>query len=154
MVSEYELKKMGELADEVIANWSLGALVGNLLPPPFDYIAVGTSIAKMGLKIAEIYNADITWDEIKRVGMLLAKGLGAVAAASYAGSSLLKYIPGVNIWVGLLMQPPIVGAMTYAAGYSYKSYFEVVLTKGRMLSDEEIKRLAERAFMTRKKLFK
>lgn len=153
MVSDYELKKMGEQADEVIGNWSLGALIGNLLPPPFDYIAVGTSIAKMGLKIAEIYQADITWDEIKRVGMLLAKGLGAVAAASYAGSSLLKYIPGVNVWVGLLMQPPIVAAMTYAAGHSYKTYFEIVLTNGRKLTDEEIKRLAEKAFMTRKRYY-
>lgn len=154
MISDFELKRMGEQADEVIRNWSLGAVAGNLLPPPFDYIAVGTSISKMGLKIAEIYNAEITWDEIKRVGMLLAKGLGAVAAASYAGSSLLKYIPGVNVWVGLLMQPPMVGAMTYAAGHSYKTYFEIVLTKGKKLTDEEIKRLAEQAFMTRKKYFK
>ena len=108
----------------------------------------------MGLKIAEIYNADITWSEIKRIGMLLAKGLGAVAAASYAGTSLLKYVPGVNIWVALLMQPPLVGAMTYAAGHSYKTYFEIVLTKGRKLTDDELKKLAEQAFMTRKKYFK
>lgn len=153
MVTDNELKRMGQEADQVIAGWSLGAVAGNLLPPPFDYIVVGTSIAKMGLKIAEIYDAQITWGEIKRVGMLLAKGLGAVAAASYMGTSLLKYIPGVNLWVGLLMQPPIVGAMTYAAGHSYKTYFEIVLTKGKKLTDDEIQRLAEQAFMTRKKYF-
>lgn len=62
MISDFELKRMGEQADEVIRNGSLGAVAGNLLPPPFDYIAVGTSISKMGLKIAEIYNAEITWD--------------------------------------------------------------------------------------------
>lgn len=152
MITETELKIMGERADEVIANWSLGALVGNLLPPPFDSIAVGTSIARMGLKIAEIYGAEISWDEIKRMGMLLAKGLGAVAAASYIGTGILKYIPGVNVWVALLMQPPIVGAMTYAAGHSYKTYFEIVLTKGKTLSDEDIQKLAEMAFMTRKKI--
>lgn len=154
MITDNELKEMAARADEVVANWSLGALVGNLLPPPFDYLAVGTAIAKMGLKLAEIYQADITWSEIKRVGMLLAKGLGAVAAASYAGSSLLKYIPGMSIWVGLLMQPPVVGAMTYAAGQSYKRYFEIVKTNGRKLTDEEIKWLAERAFMTRKKIIR
>ena len=154
MVSDYELKRMGEEADKVISGWSLGAVIGNLLPPPFDYLAVGTSIARMGLKIAEIYRADISWDEIKRVGMILAKGLGAVAAASYVGSSVFKYIPGVNVWVCLLMQPPIVGAMTYAAGQSYKAYFEIVLTNGKKLSDEQIRKLAEQAFMTRKKYFK
>lgn len=152
-ITEYELKQMSERADEVIANWSLGAVVGNLLPPPFDSIAVGSSIARMGMKIAEIYGAEITWDELKRMGMLLAKGLGAVAAASYIGSGVFKYIPGVNIWVALLMQPPIVGAMTYAAGTSYKRYFEIVLTKGKKLTDEEIQKLAEQAFMTRKRFF-
>ena len=31
MVSDYELQKMSEQADKIIANWSLGALAGNLL---------------------------------------------------------------------------------------------------------------------------
>lgn len=150
MVKREQLKRMGEKADIIIIGWSFGALAGNLLPPPFDYMAVGTSIAKMGWEIAKVYEVDLTWGEIKRIGMILAKGLGAVSTASYIGTGLLKYVPGVNVWVALLMQPPIVGAMSYAAGQSYKKYFEVVLSGGKM-SDEQLKVFAEKAFVQRKK---
>lgn len=108
----------------------------------------------MGWEIAKIYEVDITWGEVKRIGMVLAKGLGAVAAASYVGTGLFKYVPGVNIWVALLVQPPIVGAMSYAAGQSYKKYFEIVLSKGKKLTDEEIRQIAESAFLSRKKILK
>ena len=152
MLSKRELFERSQKADKVIAGWSLGTVAGNLLPPPFDYIVVGTAIAKMGWEIAKVYGVSPSWDEIKRIGMVLAKGLGAVAAASYVGTSALKWIPGLNIWVALLMQPPIVGAMSYAAGQSYKRYFEIILTEGRNLSNEDLKKIAESAFLSRKKV--
>lgn len=150
-VTTEELDQMGRRADKIIASWSLTSLAGNLLPPPFDSIAVGSSIAKMGWEIAKVYRVDIDLPELKRIGLILAKGLGAVAAASYIGSSVFKYVPGVNFWVALLMQPPIVGAMTYAAGQSYKQYFEIVLTDGKTLTDEQICKIAERAYLRRRK---
>ena len=147
------MEERSSQADKIIAGWSLGGLVGNLLPPPFDSMAVGTAMAKMGWEIAKIYEVKMTFGEIKRIGMVLAKGLGAVAAASYIGTGVFKWVPGVNVWVALLMQPPIVGAMSYAAGQSYKRYFEVIQSKGKTLTDEELKKIAETAFLSRKKLF-
>lgn len=148
------LEEKSKKADKLIAGWSLGSLAGNLLPPPFDTMAVCTAVAKMGWEIAKIYEVDITWGEVKRIAMVLAKGFGAVATASYVGTGLFKYVPGVNIWVALLVQPPIVGAMSYAAGQSYKKYFEIVLSKGKKLTDEEIRQMAESAFLSRKKILK
>lgn len=151
MITNDQLAEMGKKADKIIAEWSLGSLAGNLLPPPFDYIAVGSAIAKMGWEIAKVYNVDLTFGEIKRIGMLLAKGLGAVGAASYIGTGVFKWIPGVNVWVALLMQPPIVGAISWAAGRAYKRYFELILGNKKM-SDKELQKFAEQAFLQRKKL--
>lgn len=154
MVSEARLNTMNEKADKVIATSSLGSLAGNLLPPPFDSMAVGAAIARMGIEIAKAYEVEVTWDEMKRIGMILAKGLGAVATASYIGTGLFKYVPGVNVWVALLVQPPIVGAMTYAAGQSYKQYFITMHRGLGNLTEEQLKDIASKAFLARKHLFK
>ena len=138
-----ELRKMDQQADEVIANWSLAALAGNLLPPPFDMLVVGTTFAKMGARLAEIYGVKVSWPVLKSIGMSIAKGAGTVLTASYIGTGLLKYVPGVNVWVALLVQPPIVGAVAYSTGNAFKKYFHVTLTEGRDLSPEEVRKLAE-----------
>ena len=145
-------KNMAELdaqADKVIAGWSFGSLVGNLCPPPFDMILVGSALAKMGWELSKIYGAQIDMRELKRIGVVMAKGIFGVGTASYIGTGLFKYIPGVNLWVALLIQPPIVAAISYAAGQGYKKYFHVVVNGETKLSDEEIKKIAEKAFVGR-----
>jgi uncharacterized protein (DUF697 family) len=138
-----KLEMMDVEADKAIAGWSFGALTANLLPPPFDMMAVGTVFAKMGARLAEIYEVKVSWPILKSLGISIAKGIGAVAGASYIGTSLFKYVPGVNFWVALLIQPPIVAAIAWAAGSAFKEYFHTLITEGRDLTPEQIRELAE-----------
>lgn len=145
------IEMMNQEADKVILKWSAGGLIGNLAPPPFDSIAVVSAMAKMGVDIAKVYEVDIGWDELKKIAWMIFKGVGAVNLAANFGTSLLKYIPGVNVWVALLIQPPIVAALSYATGKTYKRYFVSVLTRGKGLSEEEIKKIAKQTFKEEKK---
>jgi uncharacterized protein (DUF697 family) len=144
-----DLAKMSKKADEVIAGWSFGSLAGNLLPPPFDMMAVGSAFAAMGYQLSKVYEVPTTLGEMKRIGKVIAKGIASVSGAAYVGTSIFKYVPGVNIWVALLMQPVMVGAMAYSAGKTYKDYFEFHITKGENLSDSEIRTIAEKALRAR-----
>jgi uncharacterized protein (DUF697 family) len=141
--SDNQLAALDREADKVIATWSAGALGANLLPPPFDSLAVSSVFAGMGARLSDIYGVDVDVKVIKNLGRSMAKGMGAVLTASYIGTGLFKYVPGVNIWVALLIQPPIVAAVAYSVGNAFKRYFRVILTEGRVLSAEEMRVLAE-----------
>lgn len=136
---------MNNKADEVIAGWSFGSLAGNLLPPPFDMMAVASAFAAMGYQLSKVYEVPTTLGEMKRIGKVIAKGIASVSGAAYIGTSIFKYIPGVNIWVALLVQPVMVGAMSYCAGKTYKNYFEFHITNGHNLTDSELRKIAEKA---------
>lgn len=142
-ITPEKLEMMNKSADKAIIGWTFGAFAANLLPPPFDIIAVGAVFAKLGKKMGEIYGVDVSYDLLMKMGRSMAKGIGAVVAASYIGSGLFKYIPGVNIWVALLIQPPIVAAISYSVGHAFKEYFNVYLTDGINLTVEQMKDLAE-----------
>ena len=55
MYSVEQIQVMDEKANRASANWSFAALGANLLPPPFDMMAVGTVFAKMGARLGDIY---------------------------------------------------------------------------------------------------
>jgi uncharacterized protein (DUF697 family) len=140
---------MDEKADEIIAGWSFGALAANLLPPPFDMMAVSTVFAKMGARLAEIYEVHVSWSVLKTLAKSMVKGVGSVGVASYVGTSLFKYVPGVNLGVALLLQPPIVGAVAYATGNAFKKYFHTVVTGGADLTPDEVRKLAEATLLSK-----
>lgn len=148
-VDQQTLEQMDERADKIIAGWSLGSLVANLLPPPFDYLAVGASFAKMGVSLGEVYEIPISMGALKSIGKAIAKGVGGVAGASYIGTGLFKYIPGVNLWVALLIQPPIVAAVSYSAGKAFKEYYHLKRSGGKDLTPDEMRSLAEHALKER-----
>jgi hypothetical protein len=138
------LQAMDEQADKIIGRWSFAALGANILPPPFDMIAVGSVFAGMGSRIASIYGVQINRTVLRDLGVAIAKGCGAVLAGYYVGTGLLKYIPGMNVWVALLVQPPVVGAVAYAAGHAFKQYYHGVITEGRELTAAEVGELAKK----------
>ena len=140
-----KLQRMDEQADNAITNWSWTALAANLLPPPFDYMAVGTVFGKMGARLAEIYEVKTSWPVMKSLGRSIAKGIGAVGLASYIGTGLLKYVPGVNVWVALLVQPPMVAAIAHSVGNAFRHYFHIRITEGRDLTPDQVQELAEAA---------
>ena len=114
------LGAMDEKADQIIARWSFAALAVNLAPPPFDVVAVGAVFAKMGQRLASIYGVQMNRTVLRDLGVAIASGTGTVFAGYYVGTGLMKYIPGVNIWIALLVQPPVVGALAYASGHTFK----------------------------------
>jgi uncharacterized protein (DUF697 family) len=142
---EEKLRKMDEEADRVISRWSFGALIGDLLPPPFDTMAIIGAIARMGTRLAKVYEVPIDKSTLKGIAGAIYGGIRGVAFAGIVGTELLKLIPGMSIWVGLLIQPPIVAAITYSTGKTFKEYFHTMIKKGQGLSPEEISRLAEAA---------
>jgi len=77
--------------------------------------------------------------------MSMAKGIGGVLAASYVGTGLLKHDPGVNIWVALLIQPPMVAAVSYSVESAFKQYFHLRITDRRDLTPDQVGELAEAA---------
>ena len=138
------VEMMDNEADKVILKWSAGGLIGNLAPPPFDTMAVVSAMAKMGYDIAMIYE-DVKMDknELLRLAKIIFKGASSVGLAANIGTSLLKYIPGVNVAVALLIQPPIVMALTYTAGKSYKKYFSTYQRTGKRPDDSELLKIAK-----------
>ena len=143
------LIEMDKQADKIIGGWTFGSLAANLLPPPFDVIVVGSAFAKMGYDLSKVYEISISMGELKRIGKVIAKGIAAVSGAAFVGTSIFKWIPGVNIWVALLVQPPIVAAIAYSAGKTFKEYYHFKISQGSDLSYDELRRITENALKER-----
>lgn len=142
-----KIEIMDKEADKVILKWSAGGLIGNLAPPPFDSIAVVSAMAKMGYDIAIIYeDVEFTKDEAWQLAKLVLKAMRSVGFAAKLGTNLLKYIPGVNVWVALFVQPPIVAAMSYTTGQSYKKYYRTIQLTGKKPEDSEMVKFAKSIF--------
>jgi len=105
-------------------------------------MAVSAVFAKLGATIGNVYGVSLSWDALVDISKVIATGVGSVAVASLAGTSLLKWFPGINIWVALLIQPPIVAAIAYSAGNTFKNYYRVHITEGRDQTLEQIKEIA------------
>lgn len=125
---------MDHQADLVIAKWSGGALAANLLPPPFDLLAVSATFVRMGQQLARVYEVRISARELRPLAKAMVKGVTGVELAAHLGTDVFKYVPGVNVAVALLIQPPIVAAIAYSVGTAYKRYYRVLHTEGRALT--------------------
>lgn len=148
-LAEEGLAAMDRQADRIIAKWTFGSLAANLLPPPFDVVAVSAAFVRMGQRLAQIYEVEITSRELRPLAKAMVKGITGVALAAHIGTGLFKYVPGVNIWVALLVQPPIVAAIAYAVGSSFKAYYRILKTEGRALSPDELRELTVQALRKR-----
>jgi uncharacterized protein (DUF697 family) len=147
--AEDRLSAMDRQADRVIGTWTFGSLAANLLPPPFDVVAVSAAFTRMGQRLARVYEVEITPRELRPLAKAMVKGVTGVALAAHIGTGLFKYVPGVNIWIALLVQPPIVAAIAYSVGSSFKAYYRVLKTEGRALSPEELRELTTQALRKR-----
>jgi|SRR5215472_7211532 len=138
------LQGMDEQADKAIAKWSFAALAANVLPPPFDLVAVGVVFGGMGKRLASIYGVEMNKTVLRDLAVAIATGTGTVLAGYYVGTGLMKYIPGVNFWIALLAQPPVVGALAYASGHTFKQYYHAILTENRYLTTDEVKAIVKK----------
>jgi uncharacterized protein (DUF697 family) len=147
--TEEGLSAMDRHADRVIATWTFGSLAANLMPPPLDVIAVSAAFVRMGQRLARVYEVEITPRELRPLVKAMVKGISGVALAAHIGTGLFKYVPGVNIWVALLVQPPIVAAIAYSVGSSFKAYYRILKAERRALSPDELRELTTQALRKR-----
>ena len=92
--AEDRLSAMDRQADRIIAKWTFGGLVANLLPPPFDVVAVSAAFVRMGQRLARVYEVEITPRELRPLAKAMVKGVTGVALAAHIGTGLFKYVPG------------------------------------------------------------
>ncbi|MGB8382667.1 MAG: hypothetical protein WCG47_15730 [Dermatophilaceae bacterium] len=133
------LRASDQIADRVAMRFSIGAGAANLLPPPADMIAVGTTFAMMGRQIAKAYDLRVDREILRTAGISMAQGIAAASGAAYGGTQLVKAFPGMSVWVGLLIQPPLVAAIAYAVAATWKFYFHVVSAGGRGPDNAELR---------------
>jgi hypothetical protein len=77
--AEDRLSAVDRRADRVIAGWTFGSLAANLLPPPFDVMAVSAAFVRMGQRLARVYEVEITPRELKPLAKAMMKGITGVA---------------------------------------------------------------------------
>jgi len=129
--ADERLRESDKKADMLTRRFAIGAGMVNLMPFPADTIAVGLVFARMGQKIAKAYDVRFDRQILRTAGITMAEGVLAAVGASWGGTSLLKMIPGLSVWVGLLIQPPLVAAIAYSVAATWKYYFHVVSAGGR-----------------------
>jgi uncharacterized protein (DUF697 family)/energy-coupling factor transporter ATP-binding protein EcfA2 len=150
--AEEKLRKSDEAADRIAKRFSWGAGAANLLPPPLDVMAVGSTFALMGRQIATAYGVKIDRQVLRTAGISMAGGMTGVVGVGWGGTELIKAVPGMSVWVGLLIQPPIVAAIAYAVAATWKYYFHVVSAGGLGPDNAEMRefvKLTYRNYMRR-----
>lgn len=134
--------ELDERADRIIMKYSIVGGAWNLLPTPFDVLATTGTFSKMATELASVYGVMIPGARARQIGSAIATGtasvMGTAMGIAYVGSRLLKYIPGYGFGVSLLVQAPMVGAISYAAGETLKDYFQKA-KEGRDLTVNEFR---------------
>jgi uncharacterized protein (DUF697 family) len=130
--------EMDQRADRIILKYSVVGGAWNLLPLPFDVMGATGTFSKMATELASVYGVMIPGARARQIGSAIATSTASVLGISYLGSRLLKFIPGYGFGLSLLVQAPIVGTISYAAGETLKDYFRKA-REGRDLTINEFR---------------
>lgn len=144
-MDKQQLVTMDACADEAISNWSIGAVAANILPPPFAEKALGTVFTKVVEDLSNIYERKGDLPRSQDIGNITRELIEVwkdEQNGKTAYNSYLKYIPGINIWFALVMQPEMVTAITESVGDAFKKYFHALLESSD-LPMEEVTKIAK-----------
>lgn len=134
--------ELDERADRIILKYSIVGGAVNVLPTPFDVLATTGTFSKMATELASVYGVMMPGTRARQIGSAIATGtasvMGSTMGIAYVGSRLLKYVPGYGFGVSLLVQAPMVGAISFAAGETLKDYFQKA-KEGRDLTVNELR---------------
>ncbi len=123
MEFEPDWEELDKKADMIIARYTVVSTASNILPFGLDVVAVTAAFTKMTTELAGVYQVLVSNKRARQMGWAIASTTGTVLGAAYAGSRLAKLIPG-GYFFGVLVQAPIVGAVSWAAGDVLKQYFK------------------------------
>lgn len=121
---EPDWEELDHKADMIVARYAVVSSVWNVLPPPLDVMGVTATFAKMATELAGVYQVIVSAKRARQMGWAIATTTASVLGVAYAGSKLVKYIPGGGWLISLLVQAPIIGAVAWAAGDTLKAYFK------------------------------
>lgn len=121
---EPDWEELDHKADMIVARYAVVSSVWNVLPPPLDVMGVTATFAKMATELAGVYQVIVSAKRARQMGWAIATTTASVLGVAYAGSKLVKYIPGGGWLISLLIQAPIIGAVAWAAGDTLKAYFK------------------------------
>ncbi len=135
-------QELNERADRIIMKYSVMGGAWNLLPMPFDVLGTTGTFSKMATELASVYGVMIPGSRARQIGSAIATGtasvMGTAMGVSYLGARFLKFVPGYGIVASLLVQAPLIGVISYAAGETLKDYFRKA-KEGRDLSVNEFR---------------
>src|SRR5947209_12994137 len=130
--------ELDQRADRIVLKYSVVGGAWNLLPMPFDVMGATGTFSKMATELASVYGVMIPGARARQIGSAIATGTASIMGISYLGSRLLKFVPGYGFGLSLLVQAPVVGVVSYAAGETLKDYFRKA-REGRDLTVNEFR---------------
>ena len=130
--------ELDQRADRIVMKYSVVGGAWNLLPMPFDVMGATGTFSKMATELASVYGVMIPGARARQIGSAIATGTASIMGISYLGSRLLKFVPVYGFGLSLLVQAPIVGVVSYAAGETLKDYFRKA-KEGRDLTVNEFR---------------
>jgi hypothetical protein len=135
---DIDWSELDRRADWIIKKYAVVSGAWNLLPPPLDFMGAAGTFSKMATELAGVYQVMMPGTRARQIGLAMATGTATVLGAAYAGSRLMRFIPGAGLGLSLLVQGPIVALVSYAAGETMKDYFRKARA-GLDLSINELK---------------
>jgi uncharacterized protein (DUF697 family) len=120
---DIDWSELDRRADWIIKKYAVVAGAWNVLPPPFDIMGSTGTFSKMSTELAGVYQVVLPGARARQIGLAMAGGTATVLGAAYAGSRLVKLIPGAGLAVSALVQAPVVALVAFAAGETLKDYF-------------------------------
>jgi uncharacterized protein (DUF697 family) len=139
---------LDQRADRIVMKYSVVGGAWNLLPTPLDVMGATGTFSKMATELASVYGVMIPGARARQIGSAIATGTASVMGVSYLGAKLLKFVPGYGFGLSLLVQAPVVGVVSYAAGETLKDYFRKA-KEGRDLTVNEFRESFVRILKTK-----
>ncbi|GAB4456115.1 MAG: hypothetical protein OHK0029_13510 [Armatimonadaceae bacterium] len=121
---EPDWEELDRKADLIVAQYAVVSAAWNILPPPLDVMGVTATFAKMSTELAGVYQVIVSNKRARQIGWAIATTTASVLGITFAGSRLVRFIPGGGWLAALLLQAPVVGAVAWAAGDALKGYFK------------------------------
>lgn len=154
---QVDLERKRSAALKIVAAAATSAAGAAVIPIPFaDLGALLPIEAAMFGKVSAVYGLPVAPKVAAQLALTALVGQGARAAGAKAVETLLKFVPGVNVAVGVV-QASVASAMTFAAGGAWMVVCEQ-LTKGgpiaaaAAMDSDELTRMFREAFKKRAKV--
>ena len=154
---QVDLNRKRSAAWKTVGTAAAGAAAAAAIPIPFADLATLLPIeAAMFGKISAIYGLPVAPKVAAQLALTVLVGQGARAAGAKAVETLLKFIPGVNVAVGVV-RAGVASTLTLAAGTAWMVVCEQVTKRGpaaarAAFEGDELTDLFRDAFKKRAKL--